>query len=377
MERGLSRHGRLLVGTRHIRSDRRRLLMAVLCAPLFASLAGCAVWGRFFPHRQPPCALRPGASNSEIVARVNQNFTPPAGPPLGAWECTQVTMYAKNMPGYANADISVQAPHKFRVRAFMPLSGSEVADFGSNSDEVWFWSREGPGVVTASHEELPQFLNQMQIPFEPEWLMEVLGVMPIDPTQYEMVRPTPENGYVDLVADQTAPNGEPVRRLIRIDTCRGTVVEHRITSADGQVIARARLDKYEPDVTGRYLLPRFIQMEWPQANAAMEMHLHGLVHTDPEQLTSNWTVPQIRGYRQLRIGAPPSMEYSAETPTEILPIVNEQRELRSGERGARLTIPILSGDAPPAGYSAAASQSSSDQLLREQESGPQPFPALP
>lgn len=377
MERGLSRHGRLLVGTQHIRSHRRRLLAAVLCAPLLASMAGCAVWGRFFPHRQPPCALQPGASYSEIVARVNQNFTPPAGPPLGAWECTQVTMYAKHMPAYANADISVQAPHKFRVRAFNPLSGSEVADFGSNSDEIWFWGQGGPGVVTASHEQLPQFLNQMQVPFEPEWLMEVLGVMPIDPTQYQMVRPTPDTGYVDLVADQTAPNGEPVRRLIRIDTCRGTVVEHRITSADGQTIARARLDKYELDVTGRYLLPRFVQLEWPQADSEMKMYLNGPIHTDPGQLTSNWTVPQIRGYRQLRIGAPPSRDYSAETPKEILPVGIDQRELRSGEPGARLTIPILSEDAPPAAYSAAASQSSSDRLLREQESEPRPFPAVP
>jgi hypothetical protein len=375
MERGLSRHGRLLVRTLRNSTTRRRLLAAVLYAPLFAGMSGCAVRGRFFPHRPPPCALQPGASYSEIVAKVNQNFAPPAEAPLTAWDC-RALMSVKGTAGMAPATISVQAPHQFRIRASNPFTGAEVADLGSNSEEIWFWGQGGPGVITVKHEDLPRALNQLQIPIEPEWLLEVLGVVPIDASQYEMVRPAPDTGYVELVADRSAPNGEPVRRIIRIDTCSGHVSQHRVESIDGTTIAVAHLEKYEPDATGKYVLPRYVRVAWPQANAEMTLYL-GEIQTDPQRLASNWTVPQIRGYQQLRIGGPASRDYSGEMPPQIQPVGGEQREFRSGERAARLTLPILSADAPPAGYSAAASQSSSAPPLREQESGPRPFPSLP
>ena len=45
----------------------------------------------------------------------------------------------------APAVVSVQAPHRFRIRASHPISGAELADFGSNDEGIWFWGQGGPG----------------------------------------------------------------------------------------------------------------------------------------------------------------------------------------------------------------------------------------
>ena len=135
--------------------------------------------------------------------------------------------------------------------------------------------------------------------------MEVLGVVPIDPEQYMLIRPTPDTGYVELIADRSAPTGEPVRRVIRVDACHGQISQHRVESIDGAIIAVARLDKYERDPSSPYLLPRFIQVEWPQANAEMTFHLRGRIQTDSQRLAmADWSVPGKAGYTQLTIGQP-------------------------------------------------------------------------
>lgn len=368
MERGLSREGRILVRNLQTESIGRVLLAAIVCAPLLGGMTGCAAVRRFF-HPPPPCALQPGASYSQIVGKVNQNFAPPSGPPLAAWESTDVNVWMNGMP--ADATVSVQAPHQLRIRVTGKISSSPYADLGSNAEEVWFWGQGGPGVIRASHEELPLFLSQVQIPLDPEWLMEVLGVIPIDPDQYELRRTTPESKQVDLVAERSAPSGEPVRHVIRVDTCYGHIAEHRIEAVDGTTIARALLDDYQPDASNRYTLPHTIHLELPEAGARPRSQITFRlrnIETEPNRLANrNWSVPRVNGYAQLRVGQPRA-QHMDETPG-ILTGGGSQRVPR-----AQITHPLLTEDVPPEEYSGAASQWSSDPRLPEQESGPRPFP---
>jgi hypothetical protein len=367
MERGLSRAGRILVRNLRTESFGRLLLAAIVCAPMLGGMTGCAAVRRFF-HPPPPCALQPGASYSQIVGKVNQNFAPPAGPPLAAWECIDVNVSMNGMP--AVATVSVQAPHRLRIRVTGMISGTNYVDLGSNAEEVWYWDQWGPGVIRASHEELPLFLNQVQIPLDPEWLMEVLGVIPIDPDQYDMRQSTPESKHVDLVADRSAPSGEPVRHMIRVDRCYGHIIEHRIETVDGTLLARAVLDEYQQDASHRYTLPHTIHLELPQAGSRPETQITFRlrnIRTEANRLANlDWSVPQINGYAQLRVGEPHA-RHTGE-PRGILTGSTQ------GASRARITLPVLTVDAPPERYSEGASQSSSDQRHQVRESEPRRFP---
>src|SRR5262249_45096578 len=70
--------------------------------------------------------------------------------------------------------------------------GSQELDLGSNDQEFWFWVKRGEGLKKG--EPSPQFycsyrdliegkVRVMPVPFQPEWLMETLGMGPYGPAE--------------------------------------------------------------------------------------------------------------------------------------------------------------------------------------------------
>lgn len=349
-----------------------KALACVLLAAAVLGSSGCVGFGRWgWPRRPPPCVLHPGATKQEIVAHVNRNLSPPTGaPPLTAWRCTDADARFNGLPA-AKASLEVEAPRRLRIRAQMPFTYSPVADFGSNDELVWLWDQSAPGILTIRHEELPQALSRMQVPFDPDWLMEVLGVEQIDASDYELVAPEPPQKWVELVAETPAPTGETVRRILRVDLCQGRIEEHRIETLDGRVVAAARLMDYRPDATGQYVLPHLVQIRWPATNSSIALTLRDIVANPPPTSTASWTVPVKPGVPRMEFSAPAGAPRSSRTP--VIPAGNEQPPL---DPPARVRLPDFSEDVPPAAYSPATSQSSSDRLPPEQGSAPRPFPGL-
>jgi hypothetical protein len=344
-------------------------LACVLLAAAVLGSSGCVGFGGWrWPRRPPPCALHPGATKQEIVAHVNRNLSPPAGaPPLAAWRCTDAKARFNGMPA-VNASLEVEAPQRLRIRAQMPFTYSPVADFGSNDEEVWLWDQTAPGILTIPHENLPLALSSMQVPFDPDWLMEVLGVEPIDAGEFELVTPEPARKWVELVAKRQSPTGETVLRIMRVDLCQGRIEEHRIETPDGRVVAAARLLDYKPDATGQYVLPHSVQISWPATNSSIALTLRDIMANPPPTSMASWTVPVKPGVPRLEFNAPAAAPH---TSREVMPAGNEQHPL---DPPARVRLPDFSEDVPPAAYFPAASQSSWDQLPPEQASAPRPFP---
>jgi hypothetical protein len=273
------------------------------------------------------------------------------------------------------ATIDVEAPLRMRIRAQMPLTFSEVADFGSNDELIWIWNQGAPGMMVIRHEQLPEALAQMQVPFEPEWLMEVLGVVPINVDEFELAVPETPKSYIELVANRISPTGAPVRRVVRINLCQGRILEHRIESTDGRVIASARLDNYELDATGQYLLPHLMKIEWPEAKAGMTLRLGEIMVNPPANSLVSWQAPDKPGVPRIVFPGHGSAVPRPQTWQE--PLLRQTGHETAADAPARVRLQDLSEDEPPAAYSGAASQSSSDPLPLGPESAPRPFPALP
>lgn len=344
-------------------------LACVLLAAAALASSGCLGVGRCgWPRRPPPCVLHSNATKQEIVAHVNRNLSSPTGvPPLTAWRCTDADARFNRMPP-AKASLEVEAPRRLRIRAQMPLTYSPVADFGSNDEEVWLWDQTAPGVLTIPHAALPQALGSLQVPFDPDWLMEVLGVEPVDAAEFELVAPLPSQKWVELVAERQSPTGEPVRRVMRVDLCQGRIEEHRIETLDGRVVASAKLLDYKPDATGQYVLPHSVQISWPATNSSIALRFREIVANPPSTSLASWTVPVKPGVPRLEFNPPAGLPRATR---DIVPAGSEQQPL---DPPARLRLPDFSEDVPPAAYSPAASQSSWDQLPPEQASAPRPFP---
>lgn len=392
------------------------------CALQAMSLLGCLsmlMTGCSLPtwiHPQP-CVFTPDVSKEELVAYINRNIVgtdQTSG--LMAWRTSTARLNVTGIPIRLPASIAVEAPRRFRIRVSNPMSGGQELDMGANDERFWVWSKDAPQVVTASHEDLPlamQYL-QMPVPIRPDWLMEVFGVIPIDPAQFQLAPVAPGSPEVDLVSHQRGPNGVPVQRVIRVNTCRGTISQHLLRDGAGHLIARAVLDKYTLSPHG-ITMPQVVHLDWPEAEVEMTIQL-GQVDVNPPGLSQNtvlWQVPRFPGTRTLDVGLaarkamnggvapvgltpaarapelePPGRvwlhsyeEKSTERPqrppppgslpnwatenTSMKPVTEPTSPTvptaTTGQAEAQPTPAALTADEPPSEYSAAAWRSSSDR----------------
>lgn len=354
----------------------RAVAACLAIAILLPSSSGCRMLsgGGLF-RRTPPCTFQPDATKQEIVAHVNR-FSAPDGerPALSGWRATSARLSFNGMPGIP-ANISIEAPSRIRIRATMFATNSGIADIGCNEKLIWVWHQMDPKrTVTIRHEDVGTALQQLQMPFDPAWMMEIVGVAPMNVEDFQLRHPDdPNEKWVDLVAQRIAPSGEPVQRVIRVNLCYGQIVEHRIEHADGSLIASAKLSNYSPDASGQFMMPHLVQIDWPEQKQSLRLEL-GPIYANPTPLAdADWEVPQIRGAERFELRPPTRTADPRDNLTEPL-----QRKAFA-DPGTRMDVSPDSQSAvgQPAGYFPAASQSSSDPLLPEQESGPRPFPPQP
>jgi|GEM_PF-393929 hypothetical protein len=298
-------HWRHASGTRQIpgRGTRQLGIHMMLVVVAFVSTClttGCQLSGAssfsFLPT-PPKCVLPPDMTKQELIRHLNHNANR-----VHSWQSTDVEIGTAGVLFKMSAVIAVQQPRNFRLRAGL-ATGNE-ADLGSNPDRFWFWMRRSPDkyVLTSSHEQAGQVQKMMKFPFQPDWLMETLGVIPLDESQFTMQSQTGPDGVVHLVSDQTTQTGESVRRVVLVDMCRGYIIAHELYDAQNRLIARAELNDYKLDAKSGAALPHRIDLDWPQARLALTMKI-GEIDVNPAAIPEQtWQVPHIRGYPVLDLG---------------------------------------------------------------------------
>ena len=283
-----------------------RIACCVLITVLGVILPGCR-WNLNFPGNPfvstPPCTLPPNLTKPQLVSYLNRNILA-----LHSWRSTDVRITTSGpggIPINLHAEVAVQSPRNFRLIA-SSIGGNE-ADLGSNSERFWFWMRRNKArhVFTASHTQIEQTQQRLMIPFRPDWLMEVLGVVPLDDQQFEMQQTTDPN-RVKLISERLSPSGRLVRRVIVVDICYGHILSHNLQNENGTILARAGLDDYRIDPVTGLSVPYRINLRWPRAGLKLTMRL-GTVALNPGTMPEQtWQLPTIPGYSLFDLGRLPS-----------------------------------------------------------------------
>jgi hypothetical protein len=330
--------------------------------------SGCRAFPRL-PHNFPGMGrvIDPSATKDEIVALVNRNITGSAEHGgLMSWQARNVEFIMSPIPVPVPGEIIAEAPRNFRLRVYNPIGGGDELDVGSNSEEFWLWQKQmnPPYLLTARHEDMPIALQHFRIPFQPDWIMQVMGVIPIDGGEYELHH-VPDQPYVELAANGHSPDGKPVRRVIRVSTRTGYVTEHALWGGDGRMIASAELDGHRVDKATGAVMPNVIRINWPEHDLNLKMKL-GTVQVNPPHLPEMaWQVPSKNGFRRLDMGNFARSQISARSPVQHV-----EHEVPTA------AVPAAGGPAPfperPGSSSAAAFSAGSGGL--HPPSGGQPLP---
>ncbi|MBM79745.1 MAG: hypothetical protein CMJ78_04015 [Planctomycetaceae bacterium] len=256
-------------------------------AVVACSGSGCKVMCHWMPQAsfcQPTCVLPPEASLSQVITHLNTNIAA-----VNSWQSTDMSIRArqKGLPVWLSGNIAVASPRNFRLSA--GILGQDAVEIGSNDNQLWFSSRETQGkVLTVGHDDISRVQHRLPIPFQPDWIIAALGVIPLNEREYEMTR-TGDGNEIRLVAHGVTPAGETVQRLIVVDACRGVIMAHALYNGKGNLIAKATFGDHQLDVATGVVLPHRISLDWPEADVNLAMKL-GVIEINPEILP-NWSIP--------------------------------------------------------------------------------------
>ena len=284
---------------------RQTVLQAMLAAALLLMSCGCQAWNRWrhpnpYAEKAPP-TFAEDFTKERLVEHINQNIERTGACP--AWRCDRASVKMTGVPAKLSATLAVRAPHSLRLRVALPLGAGDVLDLGSNDEHFWMWMKDGQAtpVMTVRHDEFDQVARAapMPIPVHPDWLMEVLGVIPLDPEEYELVRPGGNQPYVDLVATRVSPDGERVQRIVRVNPRHGLIVEHRLQKLNGELLAKAALAEHYQDPASKAVVPRVIIVDLVAEGRPMSLTLtlDGMDVNSASLATEDylWAIPDIPG----------------------------------------------------------------------------------
>ena len=255
------------------------LLLAVV------GLSGCNGLRGMLARKPTRRVLPPDATAEQIVTELNRNVLGDGvRPGLASWRSDHVRVSMTHVPGSVSANLAVAAPRSFRLQVAAPFGG-QMADLGSNGDEYWMWSKEAdPEAVLVGHHDCPVDPRLgVQMPFEPEWLLEVLGVVPM---ASDGVHVTGDGDVAELSSTVRLSTGKSVRKIKKVSLITGEILRHEVRGLSGATIAVAEVKQsYKCPRTG-LLLPQDVRIRWPDFGQGMTIKIAGH-QPNPQHLTAS------------------------------------------------------------------------------------------
>ncbi|MCS6863590.1 MAG: hypothetical protein RMJ56_14095 [Gemmataceae bacterium] len=205
-------------------------------------------------------------------------------------------------------------PRNFNLVAEGTVAGKVI--LGSNAEQFWVYvsvPREEPTYVYASHADFAAGNAKLPggIPFEPDWVLQALGMLPLPPNNRYTARVDQKSRTYTLSWPATLPNGNAVVKEIIFDgdPATGTksqIKKHQILDAKNKVLCWAEIKQARtvqlPQTDPRTGLPLAIQyptrvvLRWDEQKFEMDLALGSAKINKPfsdEEARRYFTRPNI------------------------------------------------------------------------------------
>ncbi len=220
-----------------------------------------------------------------------------------------------------------ERPRRFRMTGGLSRMTGTDFDLGSNDEVFWMATRHGPSptLYFARHDLFATQMERQILPVSPEWLIEALGIIELDPSTVIGVPSIQADGQMEIESTLASPIGQ-YRRTIYVDPKSAVVRRVLLRDPTGRLLATSSLSDHQYYSSIQSSLPRRIQAQLiPTGSPPMDMQIDVGFYTindnqgqDPER----WSPPDVAGYTvydliQLNGGQPLSVR-----PQEYQPATN-------------------------------------------------------
>ncbi|GIW80450.1 MAG: hypothetical protein KatS3mg105_2257 [Gemmatales bacterium] len=266
-----------------------------------AFLSGCHNWSNL--RGRSPLAPAPAVSaavptSSQLVRYLNDNAKR-----MQTLEVRELQMDAtqKLRSIGMSGQMVAQKPNNFRLVA--RVGGTTVCDLGSNQQEFWYWlsKADPPYLFHCSHQDFARVPpERMPFPFQPEWVIEALGMAELDPNgNYEVIT-NPRT--IELVERTKTPQGLPVRKKTVFNRADSAVqvVAHLLEDQNGKTICAAYVREVQHDPATGAVVPRRVELVWPEQSIKLKLKLNEVSVNrpmSPERSARLFARPQLRDVR--------------------------------------------------------------------------------
>ncbi len=237
-----------------------------------AGCSGASKWG-FVHTPRPEPAVGPAPTSAALVNYLNDNARR-----LQSVQCRELDLDCREgvQSVGLRGQMVCQKPRNFRMSA--SVVGHQEVDLGSNDQEFWYWIGKAnpPYLFHCSYADFQRGNVQMPFPFQPEWIIEALGMGEYGPPEkYQVVD---RRDSYELVEETTSLRGERLKKVTVFTKTRaqGTqpqVTAHVLQDQRGNVICAAYITEVQQDRATYAVVPRRIRLVWPQQKIELKMKL--------------------------------------------------------------------------------------------------------
>ena len=250
----------------------RSTLAAFGLCSLFV-LSGCSneSWGFLRKAPDPGVASGPTPTATALVDYLNKNSLR-----INSMSCLDVDLDIQQglQPiGGLTGKMACEQPRDFRMNA--SLMGNAEFELGSNNREFWYWiaKNKPPYQFYCSYDDLRTKNIQLPFPFQPEWVMETLGMAKYDPNgQYRVEQ---KGDKIELIQDTTSLQGQPVRKVVVFNRERvskgngGQIRAYLLRDMQGKEVCSAEI--LDVQRVGDVVVPFKVVLSWPAEKTKLTM----------------------------------------------------------------------------------------------------------
>lgn len=204
-----------------------------------------------------------------------------------------------------DAKIICDKPRRFSLVGRSALGTEVIA--GSNEERFWFWIKRDPSnaLFHCSYEDFEKGVD-LPFPFQPEWVLEVLGMAPVGSAdQFVLEEDTLGKDRILRLTEQITFQGQPGKKVISMyrDNATGNtpqVFERAIYDKSGKLITSAKIKEVHRlrSTSGRgdypttVTVPKYIVLDYPAFDTKLTLIIADPqvnLPTDP----SDFTLPRV------------------------------------------------------------------------------------